>query len=147
MARARVLLAAAAVLLLLSHATAAPAGGRCFKRSNSSPIQTCEVTTCQGTGGLRAAGHRLLLLLLLQPPPHPWEEEQRAKLGAAAKAGGDAAQRKADFVRPGRFLGTLHAMVSELECVGGGGQGGAVLQRLQGIELEALAVLDRIQRA
>jgi hypothetical protein len=46
----RSLLGYAAVLLLLGHATAAPAGGRCFKKSNSSPIQTCEVTPCQGNG-------------------------------------------------------------------------------------------------
>jgi hypothetical protein len=83
MARARVLLAAAAVLLLLSHASAAPAGGRCFKRSNSSPIQTCEVTPCQGTGGPPAAG----LQRLLQPRRGGRRARARARAAPRRPAG------------------------------------------------------------
>jgi hypothetical protein len=74
-----------------------------------------------------------------------WEAEQREKLGQGHAQG--QGQGRADFVRPGRFLGTLHAMAAELERGEGGGEGGAVLLRLKAIELEALVVLDRMQRA
>jgi hypothetical protein len=78
-----------------------------------------------------------------------------------------------DVVRPGRFLATVHAMSDELEArlrreqQGGGGGGGgsdgagggggvlspeaetaaAVLRRLDEVRMEAVAVLDRMQRA
>lgn len=51
------------------------------------------------------------------------------------------------MVRPGRFMSTLHAMKAELQS----GQGTAadlpaLLSRLGAIHLEAVAVLDSIQR-
>lgn len=61
-----------------------------------------------------------------------------------------------DFVRPGRFLATLHAMRSELTGpegttgVAGAEAGGAapgLLQRMDRVHEEALAVLQQIQQS
>ncbi len=60
-------------------------------------------------------------------------------------------QDQPDFVRPGRFLSTLQSMLSELEAQekrGEAPQGAAVvLKRMRDIQLESVAVLDRLQRA
>jgi hypothetical protein len=50
MASLRLVLVSAAFAALVSHAAAAAAGGKCYKKSNASPIQTCEPTICQGNG-------------------------------------------------------------------------------------------------
>ncbi|KAG1672207.1 hypothetical protein FOA52_002908 [Chlamydomonas sp. UWO 241] len=47
-----------------------------------------------------------------------------------------------DWVRPGRFMATLAAMISGVEAEAGSG----VRQRLADIQMEAISVLDRIQR-
>jgi hypothetical protein len=72
-----------------------------------------------------------------------WEAQQAGKLG------GGGGKKGVDYIRPGRFMGTLHAMIAEMERSGAaeGEGGGAVLRRLDDIKLEAMAVLDRMQRA
>ncbi len=55
-----------------------------------------------------------------------------------------------DYVRPGRFLATLHAMRSELSVPDGANGPGAaaapgMLQRMEQVREEALAVLQQIQ--
>jgi hypothetical protein len=74
---------------------------------------------------------------------------------SSAKKQQQQTQRKEapDVVRPGRFLATVHAMSGELEArlrSGGGGDAeasaAAVLRRLDEVRMEAVAVLDRMQR-
>lgn len=69
---------------------------------------------------------------------------------AAAANGGDEGQEAPDVVRPGRFMATLHAMRAELEAGKGGAPDtpsqAAILSRLGSIQMEAMAVLDSIQR-
>ncbi|MEW5305368.1 MAG: hypothetical protein WDW36_007911 [Sanguina aurantia] len=64
-----------------------------------------------------------------------------AAAATAAAAGGKASQ---DFVRPGRFLSTLHATKEELEL--DAIKHALVLQRLEAILMESVAVLDKLQR-
>ena len=55
--RGKLLCVSAAVLVLLIGQVAAdvaPPSSKCYKKGNSSPIQTCETTLCQGNGELHS---------------------------------------------------------------------------------------------
>eukprot|EP00195_Chlamydomonas_chlamydogama_P008745 CAMPEP_0202897154 /NCGR_PEP_ID=MMETSP1392-20130828/5993_1 /ASSEMBLY_ACC=CAM_ASM_000868 /TAXON_ID=225041 /ORGANISM="Chlamydomonas chlamydogama, Strain SAG 11-48b" /LENGTH=366 /DNA_ID=CAMNT_0049582727 /DNA_START=253 /DNA_END=1353 /DNA_ORIENTATION=- len=67
--------------------------------------------------------------------------------GAAPRQKPQSADRREqpDWVRPGRFMATLHALTAQLE-VDGGEANAAVLKRMRDIHLEAMSVLDKIQR-
>ncbi|MEW5314075.1 MAG: hypothetical protein WDW38_005598 [Sanguina aurantia] len=71
----------------------------------------------------------------------PQKKATAAAAAAAAAAGGKSSP---DFVRPGRFLSTLHATKEELEL--DAIKHALVLQRLEAILMESVAVLDKLQR-
>lgn len=98
---------------------------------------------------------------MLQAFSQDWEGA--APLAAAARgpaAGGEAGGKGAegapddipgsDVVRPGRFMATLAATKAEVEKgrgpLPGGGERDALLARLSGVQLEAIVVLDDLQR-
>lgn len=69
-------------------------------------------------------------------------QKKSTRTGAAAAVGG--VKPVPDFVRPGRFLATLHATKEELQL--DATKHALVLQRLEAILMESVAVLDRLQR-
>ncbi|KAL6757921.1 hypothetical protein V8C86DRAFT_3094409 [Haematococcus lacustris] len=86
---------------------------------------------------------------------HQQEQEQESR--SANSGGAGPSTPPPDFVRPGRFMTTLHSMQSQLEQAheqGGAAaspladpeQRGRVARRLADIQHEAMTVLDRIQR-
>lgn len=101
-------------------------------------------------------GGLLPLLLLLQAFSDDWEEAAPippTRQQAEADGSGEADEQPVnDVVRPGRFMSTLHAMWSEIERGEGDAHPGlqqrqALVRRLQDIQMEAMAVLDHVQRA
>ncbi|KAF8059359.1 PEP-related development arrested 1 [Scenedesmus sp. PABB004] len=98
--------------------------------------------------------------LLTKAFQEDWVGEAPAPPGGAAPAaaGAQGKPETLDIVRPGRFLSTLHAMRAELELqltsgavtaeqLEAGAPTLAVLRQLDAIRVEAMAALDRIQRA
>lgn len=74
--------------------------------------------------------------------------EGAAPRGPTAALEGSPHQGQPDYVRPGRFLATLNSTARHLEETSGGdgaANAAAVLQRLEQIRGEAMAVLDRVQ--